>query len=254
MGKPIAGIQMYSLRDEAERNILETLEKVAGMGYQAVELIGYFNAPPHQLKDKADSLGLELPAILVSPNFKTLGKLDKDFANDIEIAAQIGVKYIVIPWVPMHEQPSVDDMHFLADVLIRCGEQTRKAGLRLALHNHDYEMKLVDGKPAFDRLLEMVPEELMALELDLGWLFMAGYNPAEYLRRHKSRAPLVHIRDFRIGRKDTELGKGVVGVADLVQEIEKAQVEYMFVEQEDFLTCSLDSARANMLYLKKMGY
>ncbi|WP_182914519.1 sugar phosphate isomerase/epimerase [Paenibacillus sp. 1011MAR3C5] len=254
MSKPIAGIQMYSLRDEAERDILETLEKVAEMGYKAIESIGYFNAPPNQLKRRADELDLAIPSMLVSLNFKTLAKLGRDFARDIEIAAGIGVSYIIVPWVPMHEQPTMEDMHFLADVLIRCGEQTKAAGMKLALHNHDYEMKLVDGRPAFDRLLELVPEELMVAELDLGWIYMAGHDPVDYLKKHKARTPLVHIRDFKTGRKDTELGKGVVGVERLLQEIEKADVEYMFVEQEDFLTTSLDSAMANILYLKKLGY
>ncbi|MFF2889562.1 sugar phosphate isomerase/epimerase family protein [Paenibacillus sp. NPDC057967] len=254
MGKPIAGIQMYSLRDEAERDILGTLEKIAEMGYKAIESIGYFNAPPEQLKKRADELELAIPSMLVSLNFKTLAKLDRDFHNDIEFAAGIGVSYIIVPWVPMHEQPTIEDMHFLADVLIRCGEQARAAGMKLALHNHDYEWKLVDGRPAFDRILELVPEELLVAELDLGWIYMAGYDPVEYLKKHKARTPLVHIRDFKMGRKDTELGKGIVGIERLLQEIEKSDVEYMFVEQEDFLTSSVDSAKANILYLKKMGY
>jgi len=254
MGKPIAGIQMYALRDEAERDILGTLEKIADMGYKAIESIGYFNSPPEQLKKRADELGIDIPSMLVSLNFKTLAKLDRDFANDIEFAAGIGVSYITVPWVPMHEQPTIEDMHFLADVLIRCGEQTKALGMKLALHNHDYELKLVDGRPAFDRLLELVPEELMAAELDLGWIYIAGYDPAEYLKKHKARTPLVHIRNFKTGRKDTELGKGVIEMEQLLQEIEKTDVQYMFVEQEDFLTSSLDSAKANILYLKKLGY
>lgn len=36
------GIQMYTLRDQTERDFLGTLAKVAEMGYQAVEFAGYF--------------------------------------------------------------------------------------------------------------------------------------------------------------------------------------------------------------------
>lgn len=148
----------------------------------------------------------------------------------------------------------MDDMKFLADVLTRCGSQVRAAGMKLGLHNHDYEFKLVDGKPAFDRLLELVPAELMVAELDLGWIYMAGYDPAEYLMKHKARTPLVHIRDFKSGRKDAELGRGIVNCDKLLEAVEAAEVEYMFVEQEHFLSSSLESARANRLYLQKMGY
>ncbi|MFD0589741.1 sugar phosphate isomerase/epimerase family protein [Paenibacillus sp. GCM10027627] len=254
MGKPVAGLQMYSVRDEAERDLLGTLEKVAEMGYKAVETIGYFNAPPSLLKRKLDELGLVAPSAFVSLNFKTLGKLGKDFAKDIEAAGLLGVSYIVVPWVPMQEQPSMEDVKFLSDVLIRCGEQTREAGMKLVLHNHDYEFKLVDGKPAIDRILELVPPALMDMELDLGWIFMAGYDPAEYLLKHKSRVPLVHLRDFKQGRKDTEIGTGVVDYDRLLKAVDEAEVEYMYVEQEHFADNSLNSAMANMIYLKKMGY
>ncbi|MBH5320886.1 sugar phosphate isomerase/epimerase [Paenibacillus sp. GSMTC-2017] len=254
MGKPIVGIQMYSLRDEAERDLFGTLEKVAEMGYKAVELIGYFNAKAEKLKERAEQAGLRIPSTFISLNFKVIGKLQNDFAKELDYAGVLGVKYIVTPWIPVQEQPTMDDVKFLANVLTKCGQQAKDAGIQFGIHNHDTDFKLVDGKPLFDHLLERVPQELMMAELDLGWIYMAGYRPADYLRKYRGRVPLVHLRDFVKGRKDTELGKGVVGCEELLGELAPAEVECVFVEQEHFLESSLLSAKANMEYLRKIGY
>lgn len=143
--KPMVGIQMYSLRDEAERDFLGTLEKVAEMGYEAIEPMGYFNAKAPILKEKAEQVGLVIPSTFISLNFKVPGKLQNDFAKELDYAGLLGVNYIVTPWIPIQEQPTMDDIMFLSEVLTHCGQQVKDAGMNYALHHHDFEFKLVEG-------------------------------------------------------------------------------------------------------------
>lgn len=56
------------------------------------------------------------------------------------------------------------------------------------------------------------------------------------------------------GRKDAEIGKGEVGYDELLKGLEPAGVKYMFVEQEQFSSSSLDSAANNFNYLKEHGF
>ncbi|SFF34766.1 hypothetical protein SAMN04487969_12843 [Paenibacillus algorifonticola] len=44
MDKQMLSLQMYSLRDITESDMLGSLEKVAEIGYKAVEFGGYFHA------------------------------------------------------------------------------------------------------------------------------------------------------------------------------------------------------------------
>ncbi|GEM_PF-99265 len=253
MGKPAAGIQMYSLRDETERDFLGTLEKVAAIGYEAAEIVDYYNVPARQLRGKAQGLGLELPSTVVSLNFKELEKLEKDLAKDAEYAAEMGARYVVTPWIPIPEAPRKEDVTYLADLLHRCSDVVKKAGMEYVLHHHELELKSVQGKPILDWLIELLPADKLQIELDLGWIYMAGYDPADYLRRYKGRVPLVHLKDFQKGRKDAELGSGVVGYERLLKELEPAGVRYMFVEQEQVPKSSLDSAKENYAFLQKVG-
>ncbi|MHA7965376.1 sugar phosphate isomerase/epimerase family protein [Paenibacillus sp. CAU 1782] len=253
--KPSAGLQMYSLRDESERDMLGTLDKVAEIGYKTVEAAGYFNATPDGLRERADSLDISIPSTLVALNFKELGKLQSDFAEQVKMARELGVSYIVVPWIPMQESPSMEDITFLSGVLKRCGEQAQKAGIQLSLHNHEYEWKLVDGKPAYDRLMEAVNEESKLLDsaLDVGYLKLAGGSLLDFLERYRGKVPIAHIRDFKNGRMDTELGEGVLHCEQYVKELERAGVDYLFVEQENFEGSSLQSAKTNFQFLQRMG-
>jgi sugar phosphate isomerase/epimerase len=253
--KPAAGLQMYSLRDEIERDMMGTLEKVAEIGYKTIEAAGYFNAKPESLRERAESLGISIPSTLVALNFKELNKLQSDFARQVKMADELGVSYIVVPWIPLQESPSMEDIEFLSGVLKRCGEQALKAGMKLALHNHEYEWKLVDGRPAYDRIMESVCEEseLLAPALDVGYLMLAGGNLPDFLERYRGRVPIAHIRDFKNGRMDTELGEGALHCEQYIKELERSAVDYLFVEQENFEGSSLQSAKANYQFLQKLG-
>ncbi|WP_369345665.1 sugar phosphate isomerase/epimerase family protein [Caldalkalibacillus mannanilyticus] len=56
---PIA-LQMYTLRNESEQDFVGTLEKVAKLGFQGVELAGYHGLTSAELKKVIDSLGLRI--------------------------------------------------------------------------------------------------------------------------------------------------------------------------------------------------
>jgi sugar phosphate isomerase/epimerase len=50
---------MYTLREEAGKDFIGTLEKVAQVGYQGVEFAGYGDLTASQLKAHLDRLGLK---------------------------------------------------------------------------------------------------------------------------------------------------------------------------------------------------
>lgn len=252
--KPTVGLQMYSVRDECERDMLGTLEKIAEIGYTAIEMAGYFNAPPKQLKDKASAIGIQIPSTLVSLNFKRLGRLQSDFAKEVEIAGEIGVSYVSIPWFPLQESPSMNDVSFVCDVLRRCGEQVKEAGMKLALHNHENVWKRVEDKPAYERILDAISTGVMDAELDVGWMALAGMDMNAFLRSYGDRVSLVHLRNFKNGRMDTELDQGVLDYTGYLQDLNKSKAAYLFVEQESFEESSLESARRNYNFLERQGF
>lgn len=51
-------VQLYTVREEASRNFIGTLEKVAQLGYEGVEFAGFFDTPAEVLKGHLERLGL----------------------------------------------------------------------------------------------------------------------------------------------------------------------------------------------------
>ncbi|WP_256256685.1 sugar phosphate isomerase/epimerase [Paenibacillus sp. BC26] len=254
LAKPVVGLQLYTLRDQTEKDFIGTIRKVAEMGYKAVEFAGYFNTPAKELKALLDELNLQAPSAHVGLNFGEPEKIEADLAKQIEYAKEIGLQYIVTPWAPLPENPTAEDVNKLADILAAAGKQVSEAGLIYGYHNHDFEFKLVDGKPVIDLLLEKVPAEYLIAEFDFGWVHMGGQNPVDYANRYAGRLPLAHFKDFGQGRSDTEVGKGIVNLKGVLDVAEQSGIQYIFVEQEQFVSSSLESAKISLDFFRENGY
>ena len=59
MLKPLS-VQLYSLRERAEKDFYAVLKDVADMGYVGVEPAGFWNYTPAELKKVLDDLGLKI--------------------------------------------------------------------------------------------------------------------------------------------------------------------------------------------------
>ncbi|CAH1215604.1 Inosose dehydratase [Paenibacillus plantiphilus] len=254
MAPPMVGLQMYSLRDLAEKDFIGTLRKVADIGYQAVEFAGYYDTPAKELRSVLDSIGLKAPSAHMSIHFDDdRKKIKANVARQIEYANLVGLEYLVTPWVPLPDNPTDEDVNTLANLLELIGKQVHASGLQYGYHNHEFEFKLVGDKPVIDMLLERIPAKYLVAEFDLGWIYMGGQNPVEYVMRYAGRVPLVHFKDFAKGRRDTEIGKGMVDLKGVLKAAEPAGIQYYFVEQEEYSTSSLESVKNSLAFFRENG-
>lgn len=171
------GIQMYTLRDQTERDFLGTLAKVAEMGYQAVEFAGYFGVSAGELRRKLDELGLAAPSAHVGLDFSSLDKMEQALAKEIEYGVELGLQYMITPSAPLPPNPSIEDVTRIIPFLEKASAMVRAAGMQYGYHNHDYEFKEVDGKAVIDIWLEQIPAEHMLAEFDLGWVYRGEPGP-----------------------------------------------------------------------------
>ena len=57
MSLPVA-VQVFSVRDDAARNLRETLSAIKHMGYDGVEFAGLYGYSPAEIKQMCEELGL----------------------------------------------------------------------------------------------------------------------------------------------------------------------------------------------------
>ena len=278
------GLQLYTVGKEMDADPAATLRAVAATGYRQVELSPLGKTPAKELKRMLDDNGLANPS-----GHYLLPDLMSKLPEMIDLAHLFGQEFMVvtIPWVagpsrfkadPQGGQLALflavirgltlDDWKWNAEEFNKIGEQTKKAGLQLGYHNHNFEWRRYGGTTGYDEFLRLTDAGLVKLELDCGWATVAGQDPAAYLKKYPERYSLLHIKDFRKGftprttlmGKDpgapvgTELGQGVIDSRGVFAAAQKAQIRALFVEQEPPFTemPALEAIKVDYDYLKNL--
>jgi sugar phosphate isomerase/epimerase len=247
MGSVPVALQLYTVRDETARDFAGTLERVAALGYPAVEFAGYGGLGAADLKALLDRTGLVAASTHVGRD-----ALDADAAREIAYCLAIGCKHLVLPWLPP-DQRDPAGLADLAALINRVGGKCRDAGIKFSYHNHDFEFERVDGAYYLDRLLDSTDPENVGLELDMYWAAFAGVDPVSYLQGRKDRVRLVHIKDMAPDRKFTEVGDGVLDIAGVAAAAEAAGIEWLIVEHDQPSMPSLASAGRSLENVQRLG-
>jgi sugar phosphate isomerase/epimerase len=247
------GVQLYSLRDDARRDLERTLADIAAVGYRDVEMLGSMNnfgVPPRRLREILDRNGLRAPSTHVG------GNAFDDLDRTVEEAQILGHQYVILASLPIRGQPTLDDYRRWADRLNDSGTRALRRGVRVGFHNHASDFVPIDAQVPYDLLMERTDPSVVRMQLDTGNLAMAGRDPLDYMRRYGSRYWLFHIKDVpRLGATaDTELGKGVIDFRRLLASIDNIDEKHLFVEQETYPGTPLESVRRDYEYLSKLEF
>lgn len=245
------GIQLYTVRNDMERDFEGTLASIAGIGYKEVEFAGYFGRPPAAVRAVLDRLGLSAPSA-----HGPLAMLSNDWDKTVEIAKVMGHEYLVVAYLAERDRRTLDDYRKLGDRFNSAGEVARKAGVRLGYHNHDFEFAKLEGKRPYDVLLERTDPALVAMELDLFWITKGGQSPLEYFERNPGRFELVHVKDMGSApeQRMVDVGRGEIDWARIFAKRDKAGIRHFFVEHDDPKPSPLASAKTSYEYLAQLRF
>jgi sugar phosphate isomerase/epimerase len=247
------GLQMYTVRDECDKGFEATLRNVAKIGYEYIELAGMYDLTPQALKAVLDETGLK--ALSTHEGFDGL---KADTKPVIEYCKVLGIQYVVCPWVPDtrgNDGVTGAKWESIARDFEVIGRKIREAGLVFGYHNHDHEFLQFDGKYALDILLDNTSPENLSLELDAGWAYYAGVDPAGYIRNHKSRMALIHAKDHDKADKtlNRPVGDGALDWKDIFAACRETGVQGAIVEEDRCIAPPLESVAKSLANLKAMG-
>ena len=77
------------------------------------------------------------------------------------------------------------------------GRIAQKFGMKMLVHNHTGEFeKLADSpRTTYEVLLEETDPALVTMQIDIGWVYVAGLDPVELFKKYPGRFELWHIKD-----------------------------------------------------------
>ena len=206
---PIA-IQLYTLRDYG--TLEEQLALASEVGYPAVELVGTHDRSAEEMSALLGEYGLKAPTAHIG-----IGTLRDNLDSVIDFAKDVGIETVVMPWLPAEERPeAAEGWRELGQELSGIGARLQEEGLQLAYHNHDFEMREIDGRLALDWLLEAAEPGQLMWQADVAWVTRGGQDPAELLRRYAGRVASIHAKDLAPeGENEDQGGWADVGYGTL---------------------------------------
>lgn len=241
-GNRVAGLQLYTLRDQLPKDVRGVIAKIAKAGYKEVEVFGYskqngfWGLTPTEFKKLLDQHGLKSPSGHYGMD-KLLGEGKFDEVDDAIAAGKIlGHQYITMPYVDAKFRRTAADMKNVAAKLNMAAKRVKDAGLKMAYHNHDFEFMPVDGATLYEVLLKETDPAMVSFEMDLYWVVRAGQDPVKWFEKYPGRFTMVHVKDMdKQDRKlNTEVGKGDVNFKQIFAKSKLASIKHYIVEQENF--------------------
>ena len=249
------GIQLWSVRDDLAKDPKAVLTQLSGFGYKQIESFegnkGMFWGMSHtEFKKLMDDLGMKI--------ISSHCDLSKDFEKKAAEAAEIGMKYLILPYEGPNK--SIDDYKKIAEDLNKKGEIAKKNGIRVAFHNHNFSFTQINGQFPQDVLMQNTDPKLVDFEMDMYWVVAAGEDIEAWLKKYKNRVRLCHVKDReknaapKEGNASCDLGTGSIDYPKILKTAKKNGVQYFIVEQEKWTgTTPLQAAATDATYMKNLS-
>lgn len=238
------GIQLYSVRDAAEKDYMGTLEGIAQLGYGGVEFAGFGGFSAEEISAKLEQTGLKAMGAHTGAELLSGDRLKEQ----LEFLAKIQCGHIICPW---YDIKSLEDVKVLSELLGKASDEAQKYGIACGYHNHGQEFQMFNGEFALTHLMNMTGDDV-DMELDVFWAAHSDVNPFDYIKTHHDRIRLLHLKQLDADKNSVDLPDGVIDMAELGRVAAGFGIEKLIVEQEEYAVSSMESARINAEYLNKI--
>ena len=273
------GIQLYSVREDMEKDPVEAIRKVAEIGYKNLEVANAradqdpgvgFGVPADQLLEILGGFG----AKVVSSHIRPID--DNTLPAILEYHHKIGNKYV---GQSADFFPDYDTLMKRCEEYNRVGKVLSQYGMKFLYHNHYHEFQKYQDKYVLYHIMENTDPAYVDFELDTFWAMRGGADPVEVIKHLGSRLNLVHQKDFSktttspinlwtvkdpnvpitwqtfgggFDKKDfCEVGTGIMPIQDILDAANEQGAEYVILEQDATQLTPMESIQISMDSFRK---
>lgn len=243
MGKPKAlgpfGLEIYSLRGEAQKDLPATLAMIRKFGFKEVEVSELYEHSAAEFRRLLNKTGLRATSMMAE--YERLGKDADSVAAE---ARTLGAEYVVCSTIPHQKQLTAENIARATEDFGRWGEKLARSGLHLCYHTHGVEFGKSPDGTLFDTLVRHTDAKYVNFEMDIFWIVFAFQDPVKMLRQYPGRFPLMHVKDIRkgivLGRTPGEvreedsvpIGAGIVDFPAALRAARETGVRHYYIEDE----------------------
>jgi sugar phosphate isomerase/epimerase len=242
------GLQLYSVRQDCEKDLAKVLQAVAEMGYQGVEFAGYYNRNANELHELLHKYHLQCCGTHISLDTLKGDELKKT----VEFNKTIHNKYLIVSWMPDSYAESLDSVKETAKVYDDIAAHLKEQGMFVGYHAHGGDFKKIGDEFAWDLFFANTCDDVV-MQMDLGNCLEAGGDPIASLKRFPGRSQTIHLKES--GGPDTAVvGEGDVKWQEVFEICESTGgTKWYIVEHERAAGTPLRNVNRCLRSLQKMG-
>jgi sugar phosphate isomerase/epimerase len=231
------GLELYSLRREAEADLPATLAQVRAMGFREIEVPQYYGLTAAEFRKALDKTQLQAGALVAQ--WDVLEKGIGPIAADLAI---LGASWVILPWIPHGDRFERSDAARAAARMNAWASDFQKAGFRFAYHPLGYEFQPAPQGTLFD-VLAANTDPAVSFEMDTFWIAWPGQDCVRLLNKYPHRFRLLHLKDLKKGvtgnlsgsapdEDSVALGDGSIPWADVLSAARLQGCEKYYIEDE----------------------
>jgi len=240
------GIQLYSVREDTERDFPGTLRRLGDMGYTGFEFAGYGDVTAPEMKRLMDGYGIKSVGSHLGVDM-----LKWNLGLALTYNQILGTDYIIVPGIGMESR---DDAMRAAEDLSAIGEKCAKEGFKFAYHNHSHEFTRDNGEYLLDILIGNADKRYVKIELDLFWAVYAGVEPFAYMERHSDVVRLLHVKQIKDSESKlgVDMDEGIIDFAAVIRAGIANGVEHFILEQEEYPVSPMVSVEKGIRHIMSL--
>lgn len=244
------GLQLYTVKEAAEKDYIGTIKKVCEMGYQGIEFPGgtMEKIAAGDLKQVLSEQDAELIGIVFEKK-----DLDERMEKVLEYCMECACENVVFPWIG-EEFRTISGYRDFASGMNEWGRILRARGINFLYHIHGYEFEDLGGTCGMDILTSLLDARYVNLEIDVYWVEWGGVDSVQFMREWGRRSPLIHFKDMKDlqSKRDIEVGDGCIDMRSIAKLGKEYDARWFIVEQEAFEMPQLESAGISLQNLKRI--
>ena len=240
------GVQLYSVRALAAKDLPATLEAIGRMGYKGVEFAGYYGweSKPKELRKLLDANGLKCCGTHTGLDTVTGDKL----RATAELHDLLGNTFLIVPSLVAVDAPTWLEM---AKRFNEIAAKARELGMRVGYHAHAHDFRKLGDKTSWEIFFDNTAADVI-MQLDTGNCLQGGGDPVAILKKYPGRSASVHVKEFG-GPEAAVIGQGVVRWAEVFEICETTGGTEWYVVEHEVGSDPMGSIRGCLQGLRTMG-
>lgn len=255
-------VQLYSVREEMNKDAMGTLKQVAAAGFKEVEPASYVNGKvygmaPTEFRKACNDLGMAITSshvTLQKQDYDTTKKAVTDrWKKVMEDSAAMGQKYLISAGFSA-DKKDFDAVKRWLEAFNVAGEAAKGYGLKFGFHNHTDEFTSMHaGKSIFQHMVETLDPKLCTIQFDTCNAKLADADAAYWISKYPKSFEMMHVKDKAKGKDESAtMGTGEIDFGPVFAAAKKAGIKYYVIEQESYDgTTPIACIRENLAWLKK---